>query len=82
MSYQRNDIGHNLCQSRCVCVYSIHHERRQMCVCVYRSNELASEGRTAVISVIFVFCLFRRPGNIFFGKEIGSQSKNIRCFAT
>jgi len=41
-----------------VCMY--------VCVCIYRSKVLASEGQTTVISVIFVFCLFRRPRRIFF----------------
>jgi hypothetical protein len=43
--------------------------RRRICVCVYSSKVLASEGQTAMISVIFVFCLFRRPRKIFLAKD-------------
>jgi hypothetical protein len=70
MSYLRKDIGHSLCQSRCV--LNIVYVRAQMfiCVCVYSSKVLASEGQTAMISVIFVFYLFRRSRKIFLAKKV------------
>jgi hypothetical protein len=77
MSYLRKDIGHTPCQSGCVCVHSIHLCTWTcvcVCVCVYSLKVLASEGQTAMISVIFVFCIFRRPRKIFLAKKVGSQS--------
>ena len=69
LPYLRKDIGHTLClvSSLGVYVYIVHMcARRRHCVylCVYSSKVLALEGQTAMISVIFVFCLFRRPRKI------------------
>jgi len=80
MSYLRKDIGHSLCQSRCV-LYIVYMCAQMfvcvcvcVCVCVYSLKVLASEGQTAMINVIFVFYLFRRPRKIFLAKKVGSQS--------